>query len=113
MHIHPARAAAALSAALFATVPAVANAATSQFSTSPLTRDVLPTVLWMLAAVAVFALVLGTLYLFKRRVGGFPRNPTWVPPISIMRSADLPGDRDPHEATPPSDPHMERPLQGH
>jgi len=56
--------------------------------------DVLPTILWSLAGVGVFAVVLGVLYLLKRQVGGFPENPEWVAPISIMRSRDLPADDD-------------------
>ncbi|GIW13926.1 MAG: hypothetical protein KatS3mg062_1365 [Tepidiforma sp.] len=58
--------------------------------------DVLPAVLWSLVGVGVFAVVLGVLYLFKRQVGGFPENPDWVAPISIMRSRDLPADDDAH-----------------
>lgn len=54
--------------------------------------DILPVTLWSLAGVAVGATVMGTLYLFKRRVGGFPENPSWTAPISVMRSRDLPGD---------------------
>lgn len=54
--------------------------------------DVTETVLWSLAGVAVFAVGLGVLYLLKRQVGGFPENPDWVAPISIMRSRDLPAE---------------------
>ncbi len=54
--------------------------------------DVLPVVLWSLAGVAIVAVSLGVLYLLKRQVGGFPENPDWVAPISIMRSRDLPAD---------------------
>jgi hypothetical protein len=54
--------------------------------------DVVPAALWSLAGVAIGAVVMGTLYLFKRRVGGFPENPSWVAPITIMRSRDLPSD---------------------
>ena len=63
-------------------------------------RDIVPIVLWMLGGVAAPAVVLSALYLVKRSVGGFPKNPSWVAPISIMPSAELPGDRDPHEAGP-------------
>jgi hypothetical protein len=58
--------------------------------------DVLPAILWSLAGVAIFAVVMGVLYLFKRQVGGFPENPEWVAPISIMRSRDLPSEDDAH-----------------
>jgi hypothetical protein len=40
--------------------------------------------LWTLAGIGVGALALSILYLLKRRVGGFPEDPTWVAPISIM-----------------------------
>jgi hypothetical protein len=45
---------------------------------------------------------MGTLYLLKRRVGGFPEHPSWTAPISVMRSRDLPGDdgADGHAASP-------------
>lgn len=61
-------------------------------------KDVVPRVAWMLAGVAASALVLGMLYKVKRAVGGFPENPTWVAPITIMPSSQLPGDGDPHAA---------------
>ncbi|MGI8927453.1 MAG: hypothetical protein ACR2HN_12525 [Tepidiformaceae bacterium] len=51
-----------------------------------------PAVLWTVAAAGIGALGFGTLYLLKRRVGGFPQNPTWVAPITIMPSSELPGD---------------------
>lgn len=60
--------------------------------------DVLPAVTWSLIAAGVFCLVLGILYLLKRQVGGFPENPSWVAPISIMRSRDLPAEDDTHDA---------------
>lgn len=71
--------------------------------------DVVPRVTWMLAGIAAAAVVMGLLYLFKRRVGGFPKNPSWVAPITIMPSSELPGDRDPHEA----DTHGHQPAAGH
>jgi hypothetical protein len=53
---------------------------------------------WSIAGVAIFAILLGVLYLFKRTVGGFPANPAWVAPISIMPASELPSDDDsPHE----------------
>ncbi len=42
--------------------------------------------LWSISGVAAGGVVMGTLYLLKRRVGAFPKNPTWVAPISIMES---------------------------
>jgi hypothetical protein len=55
-------------------------------------RDVKTVVLWTIASIAAGAAVMGALYTFKRRVGGFPRNPTWVAPITILRSADAPDE---------------------
>lgn len=51
-------------------------------------QDVNTVLLWSIASVAAGAVVLGTLYLLKRQVGGFPANPTWVAPITIMPSRD-------------------------
>ena len=50
--------------------------------------------IWSIAAIAGGGVVLGVLYLFKRRVGGFPENPGWVAPIRIMPASQLPGDDD-------------------
>lgn len=54
--------------------------------------DVVPGVIWTVAGIAITCAVGGVLYFFKREVGGFPENPDWVAPISIMRSADLPDE---------------------
>jgi hypothetical protein len=51
--------------------------------------DVMPMVVWSIVAVLVAGVVFGTLFLLKRRVGGFPANPTWVAPISVMPSKDF------------------------
>ncbi|MEP7215379.1 MAG: hypothetical protein ABI782_03950 [Anaerolineaceae bacterium] len=55
-------------------------------------RDILPPVVWMLCGVAGSVLMLSIFYLLKRRVGGFPANPAWVAPITIMPSSELPQD---------------------
>ena len=61
--------------------------------------DVRSVTLWSLASIAGGCAALGVLYLFKRKVGGFPENPSWVAPISIMPSSGLPQDGDtPHDA---------------
>lgn len=65
--------------------------------------DVVPPLVWGVVGVLIFAAVLGLLYLFKRRVGGFPLHPSWVAPIAIRPSKDFPGDDDTHEATSPED----------
>lgn len=64
-------------------------------------EDVIPRVVWMLAGVAASAVTLSVLYLLKRRVGGFPENPSWVAPITIMPSSQLPGDTDSHHEPAP------------
>ncbi len=51
--------------------------------------DVMPMVVWSIVAIAGFGTLFGTLYLLKRRVGGFPANPTWVAPITVMPSRDF------------------------
>jgi len=83
--------------ALGAVVPAVA--AESHRSPAPIApaiapvestgADVMPMVVWSIVAVVVSAVIFGTLYLLKRRVGGFPANPPWVAPISVMPSKDF------------------------
>ena len=58
-------------------------------------------VIWTISAIAVASLIMGILYLFKRRIGAFPRNPTWIAPISIMPSKDLPDEsQEPTEIAP-------------
>lgn len=53
-------------------------------------RAVEPVILWSLTGIAAGAVVLGMLYLLKRRIGGFPENPPWVAPIFITPSSDNP-----------------------
>lgn len=53
------------------------------------TRAVERILLWSVTGVGLGALGLTTLYLLKRRVGGFPSNPSWVAPITIMPSRDF------------------------
>ncbi len=65
-----------------------------------------PILLWTIAGVGGGAVVFAGLYLLKRRLGGFPRNPAWVAPITVMRSREspdettfagaVPGDHDSH-----------------
>ena len=97
-----------VSALAFAAFSAIAPAAADDEGAPSVTQaggngtDILPGTLWSLAGVAVGAAVMGTLYLLKRRVGGFPAHPSWTAPISVMRSRDLPGDdgADGHGASP-------------
>ena len=61
-------------------------------STSPHWSDVKEVAVWSIAGVAAGAVILGVLYTLKRKVGGFPANPSWVAPITIMPSSGLPQD---------------------
>jgi hypothetical protein len=80
----------AMTAGAHQTVDGAAVTPAQQFV--PGDHDVKTVVLWTVAGTAAAAVVMGTLYTLKRRVGGFPRNPTWVAPITILRSADFPDD---------------------
>lgn len=100
-----------VSALAFAALGAIAPAAADGEGAQSVTQaggngtDILPVTLWSLAGVAAGAVVMGTLYLLKRRVGGFPQNPSWTAPISVMRSRDLPGDGDANGHGSPHDAH--------
>ncbi len=49
-------------------------------------------IIWAVVGVAAASMVGGVLYLLKREVGGFPADPDWVAPITILRSSDSPED---------------------
>ncbi len=95
--LRPRHAVLALSAAL--ALSSVVSAAAQENTGGGGNSNLVPTLLWAALGVACFAVVLAGLYLLKRRLGGFPENPSWIPPISIRPSSDFPGDTDPHEAT--------------
>ncbi len=57
-------------------------------------REVEPMLIWTTIGVAGGAVAMAGLYLLKRRRGGFPANPAWVAPISILRSKDSPVEGD-------------------
>ncbi len=61
----------------------------SATSNSPKWSDVKEVATWSIVGVATGAVVLGVFYTLKRKVGGFPENPTWVAPITIMQSKDF------------------------
>lgn len=65
--------------------------------------DVWPTVYWAIGGVAAGCFAFGTLYLLKRQLGGFPKNPSWVAPITVMPSRDFPDETTFGEGAP--DPH--------
>ena len=73
------------------------------------TGDVKTRVTWMIVGIVGASVAMGLLYLFKRRIGGFPKNPSWVAPITIMPSSELPGDVDSHAA----ESHGHQPAAGH
>jgi hypothetical protein len=54
--------------------------------------EVLTPTTWAIVGTLVGGLFLSVFYLLKRRVGGFPRNPSWVAPITIMQSKDFPDE---------------------
>lgn len=54
-------------------------------------RAVEPMLIWTVAGILAGAVVLTALYMLKRRVGGFPENPDWVAPITIMYAREAPG----------------------
>jgi hypothetical protein len=80
--------------------PAGAHAILRQAESSGSDFDVVPVVLWTIVAVLILCILGGTFYLLKRRVGAFPRNPTWVAPISIMESKTFPDEGDFGDAPP-------------
>lgn len=57
-------------------------------------------VIWSLAGLGIVSIVLGVFYFFKRQVGGFPENPAWVAPITIMPSKDFPDEGDYPDSAP-------------
>lgn len=75
-------------------------------SSSPHWSDVQKVAVWSMVGVAGGAVILGVLYTLKRKIGGFPANPSWVAPITIMPSSQLPGDDNSgHEAPAGHDSH--------
>lgn len=69
-------------------VPVVREFHPQQVATDDEGRPVEPMLLWSLAGIGIGGVALTVLYLLKRRVGGFPENPDWVAPITIMKSQD-------------------------
>lgn len=69
-------------------VPVVREYHPQQAATNDEARPVEPMLLWSLAGIGIGGVGLTVLYLLKRRVGGFPQNPDWVAPITIMQSKD-------------------------
>ncbi len=70
-----------------ATATGVAEAAQE---TNDNESSVWPMVTWSLVVIGAFCLLLGILYLFKRRIGGFPENPSWTAPITVMPASENP-----------------------
>jgi hypothetical protein len=57
--------------------PAEEHGGGTSFIGGPDWDDAKEVTIWSIVGIGVFATVLGVLYLFKRKVGGFPENPTW------------------------------------
>lgn len=53
-------------------------------------RRVEDPIFWTIIGGLAGGLIFSGLYLLKRKVGGFPEHPTWVAPISVMPSRELP-----------------------
>ncbi len=66
----------------------------SSFIGGPNWTDVKEVTIWSIVSIAGGGVLLGVLYLFKRKIGAFPENPSWVAPITIMPASELPGDDD-------------------
>lgn len=64
----------------------------TSFIGGPNWDDAKDVTIWSIVSLAGGSALLGVLYLFKRKVGGFPENPSWVAPITIMPASQLPGD---------------------
>jgi hypothetical protein len=64
-------------------------------------------VIWSIVALGIFAAIGGALHYFKRQVGGFPENPGWVAPITIMQSKDFPDEGDFGDQVPSHQAHAE------
>jgi hypothetical protein len=92
---------AALAASGAAGIAAPVTAAAQQADEDE--HDVVPVAVWTTAGVLAGAVIFAALYMFKRRIGGFPKNPTWTAPISIMRSETFPAEGDFGDA--PADAH--------
>lgn len=96
-----------LALALFAPALAAANVPTQAAGyAAPQAaggRAVEPALIWTAAGAAAGAILFSIFYLLKRRVGGFPRNPQWIAPITIMPSKDFPDEGTFPDA--PLDPH--------
>jgi hypothetical protein len=55
-------------------------------------RDVAPVAIWSVVGIIAGAIVFTALYMLKRQIGGFPENPDWVAPITILYSKDAPDE---------------------
>jgi hypothetical protein len=71
---------------------AAAEPGGTSFVGGPDWDDAKEVTIWSLVGIGVFSTLMGVLYLFKRKVGGFPEHPSWVAPISVMPASELPGD---------------------
>lgn len=99
--------AALLAVAALTALPALAARAQASPTSDGTGTDIVPVAVWTVVGVLIFGLVLGIFYLFKRRVGGFPRNPKWVAPITIMPAGENADEGDFGDQVPSAQAHAE------
>ncbi|HEY4670197.1 MAG TPA: hypothetical protein VIH05_10525 [Tepidiformaceae bacterium] len=73
----------------------------------PLSDRAKTALVWAIIGIAVMAGVGGVLYRVKRKIGGFPENPSWVAPITVMPSRELPDEGDFGDQVPSGQAHAE------
>ncbi len=73
----------------------------------PLSDRAKTALVWAVIGIAGLAGIGGILYRVKRKLGGFPENPSWVAPITVMRSRDLPDEGDFGDQVPSEQAHAE------
>lgn len=92
-----------LSAAALIALALVSPAAAAPVTQlSPEDIDTTAAAIWSAIGIAIGCVILGVLYLFKKQIGGFPEDPEWVAPISIMLSSELPSDEPVDDAHAPA-----------
>lgn len=90
--------------------PAIATAQEEphgEEQTIPLSDRAKTVLVWAIIGVAVVAGVGGIFYQVKRKLGGFPENPSWVAPITVMPSRELPDEGDFGDQVPSEQAHAE------
>lgn len=73
----------------------------------PLSDRAKTVLVWAIIGVGALAGVIGILYQVKKKLGGFPENPSWVAPITVMPSRELPDEGDFGDQVPSEQAHAE------